>query len=113
MDIGPWRQKLTFLSWPEISGFDGSVNYPAMQYRSSARSIHLRNIKLKKIRGHLELDPGAPGQEVRTQSIGLRLGSGGGASGRATAFCPSEPGLDPRADMAFFRNCYQSISLGV
>ena len=77
------------------------------------QSINLGNNKFKKIRGHLELYPGAPGQEVRTQSIGLRLGSGGGASGRATGLRPSEAGLDPRADMPFFRNCYQSISLGV
>ena len=28
-------------------------------------------------------------------------GSGGGVSGRATAFCPSELGLNPRTDLAF------------
>ena len=28
-------------------------------------------------------------------------GSGGGASGRAMAFCPSNPGSNPRTDLAF------------
>ena len=28
--------------------------------------------------------------------------SGGGASGRAMAFCPSEPGSNPGTDLAFF-----------
>ena len=41
-------------------------------------------------------------------SVGIRLisylGSGGGASGRAMAFCPSEPGLNPGTDLAFFGN---------
>ena len=27
--------------------------------------------------------------------------SGGGVSGRAMAFCPSKPGLNPRTDLAF------------
>ena len=30
------------------------------------------------------------------------LGRGGGASGRAVAFCPSRPGLIPGTDLAFF-----------
>ena len=29
------------------------------------------------------------------------LGRGGGASGRAVAFCPSEPGSNPGTDLAF------------
>ena len=40
------------------------------------------------------------------------LGSGGGASGRAMAFCPSEPGLNPGTDLAFFGNA-TLFSLGV
>ena len=29
------------------------------------------------------------------------MGRGGGASGRAVAFCPSEPGSNPGTDLAF------------
>ena len=41
------------------------------------------------------------------------MGSGGGASGRAMAFCPSEPGLNPEADLAFFGNAINIFLLGV
>ena len=40
-------------------------------------------------------------------------GSGNGASGRATAFCLSEPGLNPGTDLAFFGNAISLFSLGV
>ena len=30
------------------------------------------------------------------------MGRGGGASGRAVAFCLSKPGLNPGTDLAFF-----------
>ena len=32
----------------------------------------------------------------------IKVGSGGGASGRAMAFCPSEPGSNPWTNFAFF-----------
>ena len=41
------------------------------------------------------------------------LGSGGGASGRATAFCQSKPGLNPGMDLAFFGNAVNLFSLSV
>ena len=41
----------------------------------------------------------------------LELGSDGGASGRATALCLSEPGSYPTIDLAFWK-CYQSILAG-
>ena len=41
------------------------------------------------------------------------LGSGGGASGRAMAFCPSELGSNPGMDLAFFGNAINLFSLGV
>ena len=40
-------------------------------------------------------------------------GSDGGASGRAMAFCLSEPGLNPGTELAFFRNAFNLFSLGV
>ena len=40
-------------------------------------------------------------------------GSGGGASGRATAFCPSRPGMNPGKDFGFFSSELQSIGLGL
>ena len=43
----------------------------------------------------------------------FREGSGGGAGGKAMAFCPSEPGSNPRMDMAFLEECYQSIFAGL
>ena len=41
-----------------------------------------------------------------------QVGRGGGASGRAAAFCPSEPGSNPGTGLAFFRECCQSILTG-
>ena len=42
------------------------------------------------------------------------VGSGGGASGRATAFCLSDPGLYPGTDLAFLvKDCFYLFSLGV
>ena len=40
-------------------------------------------------------------------------GSGGGASIRAMAFCPSKPGSTPGMDLAFFGNAINLFSLGV
>ena len=40
-------------------------------------------------------------------------GSGGGASGRAMAFCPSRPGLNPGKDFGFFSSELQSIGVGL
>ena len=39
--------------------------------------------------------------------------SGGGSSGRAMAFCPSELGLNPGTGLGFFRNDINLFSLGV
>ena len=33
-----------------------------------------------------------------------KLPSSGGTRGRAMAFCPSKPGLNPGTDLAFFRS---------
>ena len=41
------------------------------------------------------------------------IGSGGGANGRAIAFCPSQPGSNPGTDLAFFRNAINLFSLGI
>ena len=40
--------------------------------------------------------------------LNRRVGSGGGTSGRAMAFCPSKPGSNPRMDLAFFGNAIYS-----
>ena len=40
-------------------------------------------------------------------------GSGGGASGRAMAYCPSKPGSNPGTDLAFFGNAINLFLLGV
>ena len=45
-------------------------------------------------------------------SCKCELGSGGGAGGRAMAFCPSRPGSNPGTDLAFLEECYQSILAG-
>ena len=39
-------------------------------------------------------------------------GSGGGASGRAMAFCPGEPGSNLGKDLTFLDECYQSMLAG-
>ena len=42
-------------------------------------------------------------------NVSFSLGRGGGASGRAVAFCPSRPGLIPGTDLAFFGTELQLI----
>ena len=58
----------------------------------------------KFIKLHIHL---APAFEVSS------LGSGGGTSGRATAFCLTERGSNPGTDLAFFRNAINLFSLDV
>ena len=41
------------------------------------------------------------------------LAGRGGESGRATAFCPSEPVSNPGTNLAFFGNAFNLFSLGV
>ena len=50
---------------------------------------------------------------ARIEPLHFKSGSGGGASGRAMALCPSEPGSNPGTDLAFFGNAINLFSLGV
>ena len=40
-------------------------------------------------------------QTLSKINLSPKMGRGGGASGRAVAFCPSEPGSNPGTDLAF------------
>ena len=49
---------------------------------------------------------------MKTNQVTISWRSGGGASGRATAFCPSETGVNPGTDLSFFRNAFNLFSRG-
>ena len=54
-----------------------------------------------------------PGRHTLLLNIMAKPGSGGGASGRATSFCPCGPGSNPGTDLAFLaQNSCLSILTG-
>ena len=51
-----------------------------------------------------------PKEKIQIEKFRDLIGHGGGASGRAVAFCPNKLGSNPRMDLAFLvQNCCESI----
>ena len=72
---------------------------PFLTFTSVSRKQHLSRIH--------------PGLFCHLYLICVLPGNGGGASGRAMAFCPSEPVSNPRTELAFFGNAINLFLLGV